>query len=85
MNTETEYTKAFNNGYTLAEYEAKLLETITQNLAPSTPYLEGLFAGKEEYALELKNNKELNELRSIETLRARANQLEKDSDIERDF
>jgi hypothetical protein len=84
MNTETEYTKAFNNGYTLAEHEPKLLETITQNLAPSTPYLEGLFAGKEEYALELNNNKELNALRSIEALRAKSNRIEKDFDIERD-
>jgi hypothetical protein len=78
MNTETEYTKAFNNGYTLAEHEPKLLETITQNLAPSTPYLEGLFAGKEEHALELTNNKELSALRSIETLRAKSNRIDKD-------
>jgi hypothetical protein len=78
MNPEAEYTKAFNNGYTLAEHEPKLLETITQNLAPSTPYLEGLFAGKEEYTLELNNNKELNGLRSIETLRAKSNRIDKD-------
>jgi hypothetical protein len=78
MNTEIEYTKAFNNGYTLAEHEPKLLETITQSLAPSTPYLEGLFAGKEEYALELNNNKELNTLRSIETLRSRSNNIERE-------
>jgi hypothetical protein len=78
MNTETEYAKAFNNGYTLAEHESKLLETITQNLAPSTPYLEGLFAGKEEYVLGLSNNKELNDLRSIEALRARSNRIKRD-------
>jgi hypothetical protein len=85
MNTETEYAKAFNNGYILAEHKPNLLETITQNLAPSTPYLEGFFAGKEEHALELSNNKELSALRSIETLRAKSNRIDKDLDIERDF
>jgi hypothetical protein len=85
MSKEEQYTKAFNNGYILAEHEPKLLEAITQNLASSTPYLEGFFAGKEEYALELSNNKELSALRAIETLRAKSNRIDKDFNIERDF
>ena len=67
MNTEKQYIQAFNNGYTLAEYEPNLLNTISKNLSHSNMYLNGLLAGEQEHELE-KNKEalaELSELRNI--------------------
>lgn len=52
MNSEKQYTQAFNNGYILAQHVPKLLNTISKTLAPANNYLEGLFAGMEEFELE---------------------------------
>lgn len=65
MDSEKQYTEAFNNGYILAQYEPKLLNTITKSLAPSNNYLEGFFAGKEQ--LEFENGK--NKLLELQKLR----------------
>jgi hypothetical protein len=52
MNREKQYIQGFNNGYTLAQYEPKLLQTISQNLSASTIYLDGLVEGKEQFEIE---------------------------------
>ncbi len=46
MDTEQQFTKAFNHGFILAQFEPKLLHVITRNRAPVNNYVEGLFAGK---------------------------------------
>lgn len=66
MNSERQYAQAFNNGYILAQYEPKLLNTISKTLAPTTNnYLEGFLAGKEQ--LEFENGK--NKLLELQKLR----------------
>jgi hypothetical protein len=52
MDIEQQYTKAFNHGFILAQFEPILLHTFTRNLAPVNNYLEGLFAGKEVFEIE---------------------------------
>ena len=52
MSTEKHYIQAFNNGYTLAEYEPRLLNTISKNLTPSNMYLNGLLDGKDQFEFE---------------------------------
>jgi hypothetical protein len=79
MSTENQFITAFNNGYTLAKYEPKLLDTVTKNLSPTNTYLEGLFEGKEQYAKEYTQDK----LTDLDNLRG--NTQEKDKDLGRDF
>lgn len=66
MNTENQYSKAFNDGYILAKHEPNLLNIISKNLVPSNNYLQGFFKGKSQYKLENNTNQlvELGELRS---------------------
>ena len=66
MNTEQQYIQAFNNGYILAQHGSKILNTLTKSLTPSNNYLEGFFAGKEEFELERNKHQlfELGKLRS---------------------
>ena len=52
MSTERKYIQAFNSGYTLAQYEPRLLNTISKNLTPSNIYLNGLLDGKEQFEFE---------------------------------
>jgi hypothetical protein len=65
MDSEAEYTKAFNNGFILAEHNPELLEKVTQNIPPSYNYLEGFFDGKEEYEREQEQSKKLDELQVL--------------------
>ena len=53
MSTEKYYIQAFNNGYTLADYEPKLLNTISKNLTTSNMYINGLLDGKEQFEIEM--------------------------------
>ena len=78
MSTEKQYILAFNNGYVLAQYKPELLNTISQNLAPSNNYLRAFFAGKEQ--LELENNKD--QMFELQQLRSRSQNKEKN--FERD-
>jgi hypothetical protein len=77
MNLEMEYKKAFNHAYTLALYEPGLLTTICRNLNLRNNYLEGFFAGKEQFHYE----RESDLLSSIEVLRNICDN--RDKDIER--
>ncbi len=62
MDTEQQFTKAFNHGFILAQFEPVLLHTITRNLAPVNNYVEGLFAGMRQLEYE-RNKQELENLR----------------------
>ena len=64
MSTEKYYIQAFNNGYTLADYEPKLLNTISKNLTTSNIYLNGLLDGKAQFEIE-KNKVILDELSQL--------------------
>lgn len=66
MNTEKQYIQAFNNGYILAQYEPKLLNTISKNLTPTSNYLQGFFGGRRQFELENSKNQifELRQLRN---------------------
>jgi hypothetical protein len=66
MTEQDQFIEAFNNGYILAKYEPKMLNTLTKNLATKTEYLEGFFAGKEEYELD-RQKSVLNELDDLRT------------------
>ena len=79
MSTENQYFQAFNNGYTLAEYEPMLLYTISKNLSSSSIYINGLFAGKEQFEIE-KDKMILDELSRLRnTANKRNNDLGRDS------
>ena len=75
---ESQYIKAFNNGYVLAKFEPTLLATILKNLSPSNSYLEGMFAGKEEFELE-KFRPHIDELNQI-----RQKGKDRENDLERE-
>lgn len=64
MDNEQLFTKGFNSGYLMAKYEPGLLNKIINTVAPTAPFLEGLFSGKEEFELE-QNKAQLNELRGL--------------------
>ena len=66
MNTEKQYTQAFNNGYLIAKYESALFYLISKNLSPTNNYMEGFFAGKDQVEL----NKEVDKLIELEQLRS---------------
>ena len=79
MSTEKHYIQAFNNGYTLAEYEPRLLNTISKNLTASNMYLNGLLDGKEQFEIE-KDKVMLDELSRLRnTANKRNNDLGRDS------
>lgn len=79
MSTENQFITAFNNGYTLAKYEPKLLDIVTKNLSPTNTYLEGLFEGKEQYVKEYTQEK-LTDLHNL-----RNHTRENDKELGRDF
>lgn len=66
MNTEQKYIQGFNSGYVLAKHEPNLLNTISKNLNLNCNYLQGIFAGKEEFELEKSKDQlfEIGKLRS---------------------
>lgn len=66
MENELLFTKGFNSGYLMAQYEPGLLNKIINNVLPTAPFLEGLISGKEqlEYELQL-DNSQLQELRNL--------------------
>jgi hypothetical protein len=79
MNTETQFIKAFNNGYTLAKYEPELLQSVSKNLSPNNTYLEGLLEGKEQCTKEYTQEK----LTDLDNLRNHTQ--EKDKELGRGF
>ncbi len=78
MDSEKQYVEAFNNGYTLSEYEPKLLNALSKNHISSNNYLEGFFAGKEQFELE---NSKLN-LFELQQLRSKSHNNERDFERE---
>jgi hypothetical protein len=65
MDSEHLFTKGFNSGYLMAQFEPSLLnKLVIKNMAPTVPFLEGLLAGREEYELT-QNKTQLDELRDI--------------------
>ena len=52
MDTEKNFIKGFNHGYTLAEHEPSLLNKIVKNLNSTNDYVQGIVSGKEEFELE---------------------------------
>jgi hypothetical protein len=74
MSKEEQYTKAFNNGYILAEHEPHMLKIITENLPSHTAYIDGLNAGKQEYEF----GKEKTALNELEELREKGNVKDRD-------
>ena len=65
MNTEKQYTQAFNNGYVLAQYEPDFSNMLFQNITPSNNYLQGFFEGMKQVEFENSKTKmfELDQLR----------------------
>ncbi len=59
-----EYTDGFNNAYLLAATEPELLEDIVRGLNPSSIYIEGFFAGKDQWKHEQEKEQE-NELAQL--------------------
>jgi hypothetical protein len=75
---EQQFIKGFNNGYILQKYEPDLLSQLIHTLLPSNWYLEGFFAGKEEYELE-QSQKELDDLHRLrDQTRGQEHDLEHD-------
>lgn len=46
------YTKGFNNGYLLAQYEPELLNKLLPDLKSGNDYVDGLLSGKEQYDID---------------------------------
>lgn len=69
-----EYTDGFNNAYLLAAEAPELLEDIVRGLNPSNIYIEGFFAGKDQWKYEQAKEQE-NELAQ---LRSRGKDLERE-------
>lgn len=76
-NPPKEYTDGFNNAYILASEEPELLEDIVRGLNPSSVFLEGLFAGKDQWNHEQEKEQE-NELAQL-----RSRGKDKDREFER--
>lgn len=72
------FVSAFNNGYLLARYEPNLLNSITRRLSPTNIYLEGLFAGKNQFELEISKDQIFELLRLRERAQYKQNDFEKD-------
>lgn len=72
------FVTAFNNGYILARYEPKLLNSITRGLSPTNIYLEGLFAGKNQFELDICKDQFFELLRLRERSQYKQNDFEKD-------
>lgn len=72
------FVTAFNNGYLLARYEPNLLNTITRGLSPTNIYLEGLFAGKYQFELEINKDQFFELLRLRERAQYNQNDFEND-------
>lgn len=72
------YIRGFNNGYILKKFEPTLLAAVLNNLSPTTPYLDGLLSGKDQFELEKfeKQVEDLDDLRNQSV--SRENDLEKD-------
>jgi hypothetical protein len=49
---EQQYTKGFNNGYLLAQYEPELLNKLLPDLKPGNDYVDGMLSGKEQYDID---------------------------------
>ncbi|MEA3427303.1 MAG: hypothetical protein U9R46_13750 [Bacteroidota bacterium] len=76
-NPPKEYTDGFNNAYLIAAEEPELLEDIVRGLNPSSIYLEGFFAGKDQWKHEQVKDQE-NELAQL-----RSRGKDKDREFER--
>jgi hypothetical protein len=71
MDNEQLFTKGFNSGYVMAEFEPDLLNKVINNVTPTAPFLEGIFSGKEQYGIEMDLNK--TQLQELQNLRGRSN------------
>lgn len=65
MEQPFDITQGFNDGYFLQQHNPDFIEVIVENLSPTDEYLEGLFAGSQEYKKEQEWDR-LNELRNLD-------------------
>lgn len=48
---EQEFTKGFNNGFLIAQYESEIASMVVKDIKSDSHYFQGLIAGKQEYEL----------------------------------
>lgn len=79
METQEQYVRGFNHGYLLTKHVPDLVGKLTASLKASTnDYLSGFFSGKEEYELELKQER----LDELDQIRRKANDREHDRGLD---
>jgi hypothetical protein len=76
---EQQYIRGFNSGFLLAQFEPKLLDTVTKNLHSMNEYLEGLFDGREEFEIEQTR------LQSEELKRLRTRSQDREIDLDKEL